>query len=80
MHILPNTTLEFINNSATDFGGGIAVNNFFGENDTTLVLNNFCFIQYDIGGTYEYKPDNWSVSNLLNEINRATIHQDPHGS
>ena len=65
MHILPNTTLEFINNSASDFGGGLATDNFLGENDTTLNLNNFCFIQYDIGGTYEYKPDNWNVSILI---------------
>ena len=64
MHILPNTTLEFINNSASEVGGGLAVDNFLGVNDTTLILNNFCFIQYDIGGIYEYKPDNWNVSNL----------------
>ena len=65
MHILPNTTLEFMNNSASDFGGGLAVDNFLGVNDTTLILNNFCFIQYNIGGRYEHIPDKWNVSNLL---------------
>ena len=65
MHILPNTTLEFMNNSASDFGGGLAVDNFLDVNDTTLILNNFCFIQYNIGGRYEYEPDKWNVSNVL---------------
>ena len=63
MHILPNTTLIFIDNSATDFGGGFAVDNFIGGDDTTVVLNNFCFIQYNIGGTHEYEPDKWNVRN-----------------
>ena len=65
MHILPNTTLKFANNSATDFGGGLAVDNFLGGNDTTLILNNFCFIQYNIGGMYEYEPNEWNVSNFV---------------
>ena len=64
MHILPNATLKFINNSATDFGGGLGVNTFLDGNDTTVVLNNFCFIQYNIGGMHEYEPDKWNVSNL----------------
>lgn len=62
MHVLPNTTLRFINNSASDFGGGIAVNNFDGGNDTTLILNNFCFIQYNIGGKNEHELNKWNVS------------------
>jgi len=62
MNILPNTTLEFINNSASDFGGGLAVDNFQSGNDTTSILNNFCFIQYNIGREYEYEPNNWNVS------------------
>ena len=65
MHILPNTALTFINNSATDFGGGLAVDSFLDRNDTTLILNNFCFIQYNIGGMYEYEPNKWNVSNLV---------------
>lgn len=65
MHILPNTILEFVNNSASDFGGGLAVDNFLGGNDTTLVLNNYCFIQYNIGGQYEYEQSNWNVSSFL---------------
>ena len=62
MHILPNTTLEFVNNSASGFGGAVAVDNFRGVNDTTLVLNNMCFIQYNIGSKDEYEPSNWNVS------------------
>ena len=62
MHALPNTTLEFVNNSASDFGGAIGVDNFRGGNDTTLILNNMCFIQYNIGSKYEYEPNNWNVS------------------
>ena len=62
MHVLPNTVLEFVNNSASDFGGGIAIDNFRGGNDITLVLNNVCFIQYNIGSEHEYEPQNWNVS------------------
>ena len=62
MHALPNTTLEFINNSASEFGGAIAVDNFKGGNDITLILNNMCFIQYNIGSEYEYDPNKWNVS------------------
>ena len=64
MHILPNTTLEFVNNSASRFGGGFAADNFLGGNGATLVVNNLCFIQYSIGGVYEYTPDKWNVSEL----------------
>ena len=62
MHALPNTTLEFINNSASEFGGAVAVDNFKGGNDITLILNNMCFIQYNIGSEYEYDPNKWNVS------------------
>ena len=62
MHTLPNTILEFVNNSALDFGGAIAIDNVRGENDITLILNNMCFIQYNIGGEFEYDPNNWNVS------------------
>jgi len=62
MHILPNTTLEFINNSASDFGGGLAVDNYQAGDDPTVILNNFCFIQYNVGGKHEHEPSNWDVS------------------
>ena len=65
MHVLPDTELMFVNNTASQFGGAIAAENFRGGNDTALILNNFCFIQYDIGGEHEYKPDNWKVKYLL---------------
>jgi len=63
MHVLPNAEMIFINNIASHFGGAIAAENFRGGNDTALILNNFCFIQYDIGGEHEYKPDDWKVYN-----------------
>ena len=72
MHLLPNTELKFVNNSASQFGGAIAAQNFGGNNDVTLVLNNFCFIQYDIGGTHEYEPDKWKASS--NSYNIVCIH------
>ena len=62
MHLLPSTTLKFVSNNASQFGGAIAAQNFGGSNDVTLVLNNFCFIQYNIGGEHEYEPDYWKVS------------------
>lgn len=62
MHILPNAKLEFVNNSASGFGGAIGVDNFRGTNDTTLILSNMCFIQYNIGREYEYEPTKWNVS------------------
>ena len=54
--------LEFVNNSALGFGGAIGVDNFRGGNDTTQILNNMCFIQYNIGGEYEYDVSHWKVS------------------
>ena len=62
MHTLPSTTLEFVNNSALGFGGAIGIDNARGGYDTTLILNNMCFIQYNIGGEYEYESNNWNVS------------------
>ena len=62
MHVLPNATITFINNTATLLGGGIAVENFKAGNDIKLVLNNFCFVQYNIGGKHEIEPDLWEVS------------------
>ena len=62
MHILPNTTLEFVNNSASGFGGAIGVDNFRNGNDATLILTDMCFIQYNIGSKYEYEPTQWNVS------------------
>ena len=62
MQILPNTSLIFTRNTALGFGGAFAVENYRAGNDTTLVLNHLCFIQYNIGGEHEYKPENWEVS------------------
>jgi len=36
----------------------IALNNFMGTNDVTLMLNNLCFIQYNIGNKDEHEPNN----------------------
>ena len=73
MHILPNTTLEFINNSASDFGGGFAADNFLGGNGATLVVNNLCFIQYNIGSIYEYTPEKWNVSKSVAVYIHVTV-------
>ena len=62
MQVLPNTSLKFIGNSAAEFGGAFAVENYRAGNDTTLVLNHLCFIQYNIGSEHEYEPNNWKVS------------------
>ena len=62
MHVHPNTSLMFVGNSALVFGGAFAVENFRVVNDTTLILNNLCFIQYNIGGEHEHEPSNWKVS------------------
>ena len=77
MHVLPNTEMIFINNTASQFGGAIAAENFRAGNDTALILNNFCFIQYDIGGEHEYKPDNWKVKYLLCTCVHANINLEP---
>jgi len=63
MHVLPNTTINFINNTASQLGGAIAAGNFRAGNDVTLLLNYVCFIQYNIGGEHENEPDLWKVSN-----------------
>lgn len=52
----------FVGNSALVFGGAFAVENFRVVNDTTLILNDLCFIQYNIGGEHEHEPSNWKVS------------------
>ena len=62
MHLLPNAKLKFVNNNASQFGGAIAAQNFGGNNDVTLILNHFCFIQYNIGGEDECDPDHWKVN------------------
>ena len=51
----------FTRNTALGFGGAFAVENYRAGNDTTLVLNHLCFIQYNIGGEHEYEPGNWEV-------------------
>ena len=64
MQVLPNTSFTFTRNTASEFGGAFGVENFRAGNDTTLVLNNLCFIQYNIGGEHEHEPDEWKVSSL----------------
>ena len=61
--MLPNATITFSDNTASQFGGAIAVENYRSANDTTLILLNNCFIQYNIGSTEEYDPDKWTVRN-----------------
>jgi len=65
MHLLPGAMLTFVDNTASQLGGGIAAENFIGGNHTTLILNNNCFIQYNIGGKYEHQPSNWNVSDMI---------------
>lgn len=67
MHVLPNTSLMFVRNSASVFGGAFAVDNLRIANDTTLILNNLCFIQYNIGGEHEYELSNWKVSSKITD-------------
>ena len=62
MHVLPDTIITFVNNTASRVGGGISTGNFRAGNDITLILNNACFIQYNIGGEHENQPDLWTVS------------------
>ena len=62
MHVLPNSTLEFVDNSASSFGGAVGVDDFRGGSDVTSILTNMCFIQYNIGREYEYDPSKWNVS------------------
>jgi len=57
---MPNAHLTFVNNSASRFGGAIGVENVRGS-DVTVILSNFCFIQYNIGGENEYDPRYWMV-------------------
>ena len=61
--MFPNATVKFCYNTASQFGGAIAVENYRAANDTTLVLLNNCFIQYNIGSTEEYDPYKWTVRN-----------------
>ena len=68
MQVFPNTTLMFARNNATEFGGAFAVENYIAKNDSTLILNNLCFIQYNIGSEDEYKPDKWKVSNQIKRL------------
>ena len=63
--MLPDATITFSDNTASQFGGAVAVENYRSANDTTLVLLNNCFIQYNIGGTEEYDLSKWTVRNLL---------------
>ncbi|XP_065897673.1 uncharacterized protein [Dysidea avara] len=60
MHVLPATKFTFNNNSALQFGGAVGVENVRGSDDT-VVLTNFCFIQYNIGSENEYNPQEWKV-------------------
>ena len=68
MHLLPGGTLIFGNNTASRLGGAIGVENVRSENDVSTSLNDFCFIQYNIGSTNERKPDDWEVSYMLKNI------------
>ena len=61
--MFPNTTVTFSYNTASQFGGAIAIENYRAANDTTLVLLNNCFIQYNIGSTEESNPYTWTVRN-----------------
>jgi len=62
MHLLPGAKLMFTHNTASQLGGAIAIENFRGGNHTTLILNNNCFIQYNIGCKNEHQPSRWNVS------------------
>jgi len=59
------TRVTFVNNSASQFGGAMAVQNYRDAIDTTLILNNHCFIQYSIGCDNKNNPFKWTVSSLL---------------
>ena len=61
--MLPDANITFFNNTASQFGGAVAVENYRAANDTTLVLLNNCFVQYNIGSTEEYNPNKWTVRN-----------------
>ena len=65
MQVLPNTLLIFVNNNASEFGGAFAVENYRAAKDTTLILNNLCFIQYNVGSEHEYEPINWKVRDQI---------------
>ena len=65
VQIFPSTRVTFVNNSASQFGGAMAVQNYRDANDTTLILNNHCFIQYNIGCDNENNPFKWTVSSSL---------------
>ena len=66
MHLLPGATLIFGNNSASRLGGAIGVENIRSKNEVSVSLNDFCFIQYNIGGENERKPEHWEVICTLN--------------
>jgi len=68
MHLLPGATLIFGNNTALRFGGAIGVENLRSENEISASLNDFCFIQYNIGSENEHKPDNWKVICTLSYV------------
>ena len=70
MHVLPATKFTFNNNSALQFGGAVGVENVRGSDDT-VVLTNFCFIQYNIGSENEYNPQEWKVRICLLEFPEA---------
>ena len=43
--------------------------------DVTVILSNFCFIQYNIGGENEYDPKHWMVRTFIyNSLTYNSIH------
>ena len=68
MHLLPGGTVIFGNNTASRLGGAMGVENVRSKNDVSASLNDFCFIQYNIGSKNELKPDDWEVSCMLKKF------------
>ena len=68
MHLLPGAKLIFGNNSASQFGGAIGVKNTRSMNEVSVTLNDFCFIQYNIGGDDEHQPEKWKVIKLVHVV------------
>ena len=75
VQLFPNTRMTFVNNSASQFGGAIAVQNYRDANDITLILNNNCFVQYNIGCENDNNPFEWTVSIKLQSYVMHMHHQ-----
>ncbi|XP_065897681.1 uncharacterized protein [Dysidea avara] len=76
LHVMPDAHLTFINNSASQLGGAIGVENVRGS-DVTVILSNFCFIQYNIGGENEYDPKHWMANFTFSD--NMVSHRDGQG-